>query len=424
MPEPRQAQNLREAFNAFDPTHPLRGAYYDAFYVERPVGVHRLIEDLRADERASTKWLFTGHRGSGKSTELIRLAGALQDRYFTVYFTVEDVLDMADVDYKDVILALGGQLYEKSKTQGVPLPRAMLKDLISWFSTTLKEVEGAVSAEADLEAKADFWFLKLLSKVKSESKTRQVVRRQFESNLSDLLTRVNEIVDAIAQKAGRPVLAVVDGLDKIWDLEKVKEIYYAGGINLLIPRCKAVYTVPLALFYTQEFGQVRVTFDGTFPLPNVKVKGRAGDPYEPGRIMLRDLIVRRMHPGLITDDARERLIELSGGVLRELVALARDACSNARARDHARIELGDVERAASQVRNLYRTMLTPKQLRALWQVHTSSIKQPADNTQAEGLVHNLSLLGYVNDESWWDVHPVVLPLLEERADEMARGTGG
>jgi energy-coupling factor transporter ATP-binding protein EcfA2 len=420
MPEPRQAQNLRQAFNAFDPTHPLQSEFYKAFYVERPVGIHRMIEDLRADERTSTKWLFTGHRGSGKSTELIRLTETLQDRYFTVYFTVEDVLDMADVDYKDVILALGSRLYEKSKTQGVSLPREMLQDLIGWFSTTLKEVEGAIGAEAELEAKADFWFLKLLSKVKSESKTRQVVRRQFESNLSDLLTQVNEIVDTITQKVKKPVLAVVDGLDKIWDLEKAKGIYYAGGINLLVPRCKAVYTVPLALFYTQEFGQVRVTFDGTFPLPNVKVQDRAGNPYEAGRTMLRDLIGRRMRLDLIADDAREQLIELSGGVLRELIALARDACSNARAQNHTRVELVDVERAASQVRNLYRTMLTPRQLFALWQVHTSPNKQFADNAQAEGLVHNLSLLGYANDDLWWDVHPVVLPLLEERADEWAR----
>jgi len=420
MPEPKQAQNLREAFNAFDPTHPLRSEFYQAFYVERPEGIHQLIEDLRADERTSTKWLFTGHRGSGKSTELIRLTEALQDRYFTVYFTVEDVLDMADVDYKDVILALGSRLYEKSKTQGVSLPREMLEDLTGWFSTTLKEVEGAIGAEAELEAKADFWFLKLLSKVKSESRTRQVVRRQFESNLSDLLTQVNEIVDAIAKKAKKPVLAVVDGLDKIWDLEKAKGVFYTGGINLLVPRCKAVYTVPLALFYTPEFRQVHVTFDGTFPLPNVKVQDRAGNPYEPGRAMLRDLIGRRMRPDLIADDARERLIELSGGVLRELIALTRDACSNARAQNHACIELVDVERAASQVRNLYRTVLTPQQLHALWQVHTSPIKQPADNAQAEGLVHNLSLLGYANDDLWWDVHPVVLPLLEERTDEWAR----
>ena len=419
MPEPKQAQNLREAFNAFDPTHPLTGEFYDAFYVKRPVGIKRLINDIRDDDRSSPKWLFTGHRGSGKSTELIRLAEALQDHYFTLYFTVEDVLDMADVDYKDVILALGSQLYQTSKDKGIKLPEDLLGELVGWFSTTLEEIEDATERGAGVEAQADFWFIKLLGKVKSETKTRQVVRREMESNLSDLLVCVNDIIEAIAKEAGRPLLAVVDGLDKIWDLDKAKQIYHTGGMNLLMPRCKVVYTVPLALFYAQEFGQVRVTFDGTFTLPNVKVNDRHGQAHEPGRAVLRDLITRRMQPDLIAADACERLVELSGGVLRELVSLAKDACSNARAQDHAKIEVEDVERAASQVRNLYRTMLTRGQFKALWQVHSSRTKQPADNAQAEQLVHNLSLLGYMNDESWWDVHPVVLPLLQERADEWA-----
>lgn len=419
MPEPKQAQNLKQAFNVFDPAHPLRGEFYKAFYVPRPVGIQRLINDIRDDERTSSKWLFTGHRGSGKSTELIRLADALQERYFTLYFTVEDALDMADVDYKEVILALGSQLYETARDKGVKLPEGLLEELVGWFSSTLEEIEDTTERGAGVEARADFWFLKLLGKVKSESKTRQVVRRQFESNLSELLMRVDEIIAAIAQEAGKPVLAVVDGLDKIWNLEQAKQIYYAGGVNLLIPRCKIVYTVPLALFYAQEFGQIRVTFDGTFPLPNVKVNDRQGQAHEPGRAVLRELITRRMQPDLIGAEARERLVELSGGVLRELVALTRDACSNARAQEHAQIEVQDAERAASQVRNLYRTMLTPRQFRALWQVHTSPTKQPRDNALAEQLVHNLSLLGYANDENWWDVHPVVLPLLEERAEELA-----
>ena len=52
---------------------------------------------------------------------------------------------------------------------------------------------------------------------------------------------------------------------------------------------------------------------------------------------------------------------------------------------------------------------------------SSPTKQPADNTLAEQLAHNLSLLGYVNDESWWDVHPIILPLLQERAAELKGG---
>jgi hypothetical protein len=424
MPKPKQAQNLKQAFNAFDPAHPLQGESYEAFYVQRPIGIQRLINDIRDDERTTPKRLFTGHRGSGKSTELIRLAEALQDDYFTLYFTVEDVLDMADVDYKDVILALGSQLYETAREGGLKLPESLLEELVGWFSSTLEEIEDTTERGAGVEARADFWLLKLLGKVKSESKTREVVRREFESNLSDLLVRVDDIIAAITQEAGRPVLAVVDGLDKIWDLEKAKQVYYAGGVNLLVPRCKAVYTVPLALFYTQEFGQIRHTFDGEFPLPNVPVNTRQGEPDSQGRAMLHDLITRRMQPGLIASDACKRLVELSGGVLRELVSLARDACSNARAHSAERVELNDAERAGSSLRNTYRRMLTQAQYEELWAIHNDPHKQQTNNPTSQALIHNMGLLEYTNGGSWWDVHPVILPLLEERAKELAKAGHG
>lgn len=420
-----QAQNLKDAFNAFDPTHPLRGESFEAFYVRRPEGIEPLMANIRDDERETSKWLFTGHRGSGKSTELIRLSEALKDQYFTVYYTVEEALDMADVDYKDVLLSLGSKLYEGAGQQGVRLPRELLEELVGWFSTTLQEVEGLIGAEAALEAKADFFFLKLLSRLKSEARTREVVRRQIESNLSDLLERLNTIIAAIRKKRqGQQVLAVVDGLDKVMDLDTALKLYYRGGVNLLAPMCKVVYTVPLALYYTSEFGQVRVTFDGSYPLPNIKVQTREGDPHEPGREMMRQLIRRRMDPSLITAEAVERLVDLSGGVVRELVSLAKDACANARARLGERVEPSDAERAASAVRNNYRRMLTLGKYRELWRVHTDPHKQQTGSPVSQELIHNLSLLEYLNDESWWDVHPIVMPLLEERADEMGNSTPG
>ncbi len=422
---PRQAQDLREAFNALDPTHPLRGEYLKQYYVPRPEGIEKLVSDLRDDERETTKWLFTGHWGSGKSTELIRLAEMLKEQYFTVYYTIEEALDLADMDYKDVLLSLGSELYKGAVAQGIKLDRDLLEDLVGWYSTTLRQVEGAIGAEAKLEAKADFWLVKLVSRLGSEVSTREVVRRQIESHLSDLLERINDIITAISEKCGgEEVLVIIDGLDKIMDLKVAKKLYYEGGANLIVPRCKVVYTVPLALFYAPEFGQVRTRFDNCFPLPNIKLRKRDGNRYQPGWDMLAEIIGRRMSLHLIDEAAVERLVELSGGVPRELVSLAKDACSNARARRGERVKPQDVERAASALRNHYRRMLTLEEYRELWQVHKDPRKLHTNNPVSQGLIHNLSLLEYRNDEAWWDIHPIVMPLLEERADDLARATTG
>jgi hypothetical protein len=75
----------------------------------------------------------------------------------------------------------------------------------------------------------------------------------------------------------------------------------------------------------------------------------------------------------------------------------------------------DVAYAARQVRNTYRGSLTEEQYRELWRIHNGG---PFVNSEvARSLLHNLSLLEYDGGDAWWAVHPIVRPLLEERADE-------
>ena len=111
------------------------------------------------------------------------------------------------------------------------------------------------------------------------------------------------------------------------------------------------------------------------------------------------------------------MVDLSGGVLKELIALARNTVLRAQ---RVRGERGpaqpeDVEYAARQVRNTYRAALTEEQYQELWRLHSSGWFANSEVTRS--LMQNLSLLGYDGDDAWWGIHPIVRPLLEERADE-------
>lgn len=65
----------------------------------------RTIARLSPDK--PTCQLFTGHIGCGKSTELQRLKAVLEQQGFHgVYFESSQVLEMADVDVTDILLAL------------------------------------------------------------------------------------------------------------------------------------------------------------------------------------------------------------------------------------------------------------------------------------------------------------------------------
>ncbi|XOF32181.1 MAG: hypothetical protein ACL93V_08960 [Candidatus Electrothrix sp. YB6] len=59
--------------------------------------------------------LFTGHRGCGKSTELLRSADYLHhpDRYYVIHLDCLEKLDINNLKYSDVLLALAAALLKQ-----------------------------------------------------------------------------------------------------------------------------------------------------------------------------------------------------------------------------------------------------------------------------------------------------------------------
>ena len=113
---------LTNLYNAFDPFYPLPAN--DPQYVDcqEARGDGNIIEDLgvriqRRSERMTCQ-LYTGHRGAGKSTELLRLQQYLQTKgCFVVYFAAEEEdIDPEDTEYTDILLACTKHLLKKLKT--------------------------------------------------------------------------------------------------------------------------------------------------------------------------------------------------------------------------------------------------------------------------------------------------------------------
>ncbi len=90
-------------------------------------------------------------------------------------------------------------------------------------------------------------------------------------------------------------------------------------------------------------------------------------------------------------------------------------------RDGDRITCDDVKRAVTDRKNDFKRILSKKtQYTALKEVHdTKSIYINDEDIRAEipGLLHNLSIVEY-NGDIWWDVHPVVLSILESMDDHV------
>jgi hypothetical protein len=415
----RKANNLTQAYNLFDPDKPLEGSWLEYFYTKRPeeASIIPLLDGLLTDTREDDKTIFTGHRGSGKTTELARLEQELATTHTVVRFNVESLLNLGDVNYADLLVMMGQQVFQKAKHSGVELDKDKLANLLFWFTTNILEQDEKRRLQSEMGGEVDAVFASFNIKFTSDAPKRQMVRAQAQANLSDLLERLNSLLADWRMKSNRRTLVIVDGLDKIYDLNQVCNLFVQGANALIAPCCRVVYTVPLALYYTNDLQQVRMAFSRNFVLPNVKTHEHDGSPSTDGQAMLREVLNARLMPGLLTPEAVERLVTLSGGLLKELIALTRDNVLRARRTrgDQGPARPEDVENAARQVRNAYRGSLTQEQYQELWRLYKGG--RFTNNPVARDLLHSLSLLEYDGGDAWWAVHPIVRPLLEERADE-------
>ena len=223
--EYKTATDLETAWLNFEldlPLEPMPDGGSNPFYVNRPGNpTARLERELRRPYHQPPKYFFSGHRGCGKSTELRRLTvnPEILKRFVPFHFSIRDAGDINNLDYRDVLLAIGGQMFGQYREKGGKLPEQMLKELASWAGrieeviTTSDRIGGF-----DIEGRVNAIFAEAGLKMKLEPKTRHELRQVLERNITDLIDVINKIATSIHAKTQKPPLILIDDLDKL-DLE-------------------------------------------------------------------------------------------------------------------------------------------------------------------------------------------------------------
>lgn len=411
------AQDFERAWLNFEldlPLEPSTDGKPNPFYVERPHNPVAELEDaLLAPFYRPPKFFFSGHRGCGKSTELLRLAARpeINKKYWPIHFSIRDEADINDLDFRDILLAVGGRMYRDYRAKGGKLPQQLVKELDAWRGDIQTEVKTVLAGrgEVELDAGVEAFFANAGLKVKLEPATRSELRQVFERNITGLIKVINDIAIAIQAREKRLPLVLIDDLDKP-DQKLAEEIFKARREIMLQPTCAIVYTVSSALFYSKEFEAIR---DRAIFLPNVKLHphGRPDERDKEGYATLRWFIHRRMAADLATPEAVEMAIGNSGGVFRELARVMRSAIGRARRRHADRIEPEDVDWAATEIRNEYRRILDEGDLAFLRDVHRHNRLEAHERLGS--MLQILALLEYRNAENWCDIHPALEALVEE-----------
>jgi hypothetical protein len=418
---------LSEIYNAFDPT-PLPAnskLYVDCKAVR---GNRDALVDLgkkiRLSQR-STCQLYTGHRGGGKSTELLRLKQDLENKGCTVvYFTAEDAdVDPEDVEYTDILLACTPHLLEQVKAAD-PNP------VLSWLRERGQVLQDVLLTDIRLgDPKAEVGvkeFAKLTATIRTQPTQRAKLRELLNPYTGKLVDALNQFIADAKKKLpeGKQRLVVIaDGLEKVTLVPRNggrtnhDEIFIDRSGQLKGLDCDVIYTVPISLVLSNRSSDL-VEIYGCLPqvLPMVMAQTRQNNLHPAGLKSLKSIVRSRVESipaakGLaleteIFDSATtlERLCLMSGGHVRNLVLLVQTAIEYNEA-ETLPIDADALEEAIRQLRKVYRDTVNEDQWGLLAAVHQSK-QIPHDNAH-RSLLFTRCLLEYREAESWYDVHPVL-----------------
>jgi len=412
------ANDFDRAWLNFELDLPLKPSEFgvpNPFYVSRPENpISELTDGLLAPFFRPPKFFFSGHRGCGKSTELLHLMAnqEIQKKYWPINFSIRDEADIIDLDFRDVLLAIGGRLFRSYHEQGGKLPEQLLRELNSWRGKVEQETKTVLSSRVgDYEASAaiNTFFANAGVRMKLEPASRSEMRQVFEKDITGLIGVINNISTAIYSREKRIPLVLIDDMDKP-DLEEASAIFHDRREIMMQPNCAIVYTVSSALFYSKEFDAIR---DQSIFLPNIKLHRRAHieDRCLEGYETLRKFSQARMDLALIDQDALDEAITYSGGVFREMARIMRSGIGRARRRKATRVERTDIEWAVTEIRNEYRRILDKEDMAILKKIHQDN-RLEYDN-RFKPLLQLLAVLEYRNGENWCDIHPALRRLVNE-----------
>lgn len=392
------AETLAKAFNTLD-TEPLDADDMAAFYVRRPhLKTTLLVNELRQTD-SFRKFLFIGHRGGGKSTELAHVAGDLRERFNVVTIPVYSVFQRGELSHEELIFAIFSRLasvsVERKWMEGGVIPKvreAFLDGAIDSVQRWLFGPAGSTATvDTSLKTELGGWGVKLEQKIAFDGE----VRKRLEGKAGEFLDLIDRFVHEIYAATGREVLLIVEDLDK-FDIKSTEALFFDHAQTLLRPKARVIYTFPVSMRFSDRFPIVEQNFTAYY-LPNIATRHRDGTADAKGRKLLREILTRRVQPSLFAPKVLDYIVD-RGGVVRDLIKLAKNAVNTADADGRQRVTLRDAEDAFSDARRMRQSILRPGDYPLLEQ---SDGKPVANTPDIQRLLFNGSLLEYQNTTGDW-----------------------
>jgi DNA polymerase III delta prime subunit len=385
----------------------------------------RLRLEIEASEK-NGKFIFAGHRGCGKSTLLKRLAIEMGDKHHVVFFSIANLIEMTAVTHTNILYVIALLMLSHAEKLGIDVAGDIRKTVLGWNTTTRKQTEGGkTKGEVGFEIELLDLFT---AKLQQEKSFRDELEKTFEKKISDLVGKIDRLATVIQLKTQKPVLVIIDDLDKL-DLPLVEAIYRNNIKALFSPQIRIVFTIPVSAIQEPQVmgalnseGVVRVRL---FPVakffPKDDRHNLKAEPIAKNLDIFLEVLDKRIPKRLIEQQTARAMVLKSGGVMRELVRIARECCTECMVQIEIEPERKDIainqeilNAALQNLRHDFTRQIGSGLYHLLVKVYETAETEDSSNEGFVKLLHGLMVLEYENSSLWYDVHPIVVDLLKQK----------
>lgn len=411
-------ERFRRYMRAFNPTASARELIKEGLLLE---DLHRSLYQTfaaRADLEPGSQQLIIGGIGSGKTTELLMAEDWLsrQELCIPQYIDITAETDLSDLKSGALLAALGIHLLRLIRDHGsvesVPeSDRANLKkaqDELVEFAMG-KTIRTWV-ADEDMDFEFDPEDL-------GEPLSGHYIEANVPGKLSPPLPRLKKDIQGISgplevllqfltglEGKKRDLVVLFDGLDRLITPSNFWSVAHQDLRVLKRLKVSVLATAPLAVLY--EGREIAEHFDRVHHLAALLTDG-------PEQTQLESILLKRGGGLLLSPKQIAQLCAASGGVLRDLITLARDSAEEAYIAGKARVGDNNIESAITQLGTSYLRGLSARQRGRLKMINRNSefdFKQPMNME----LLATRRVLEYSATD--FRVHPALMHALSKLGD--------
>ncbi len=399
-----------------------------------------------------SRFLVCGARGSGKSTELVRLAALLRDDFTVLHIDVAPILEGGRGTLTIVLAVALEAVRRVAEWEGYTLERIadhdiggqLARGLRRWqddvnLSELIRAVGALVAAapgEAPLLVGGAMQIVGSLSNsgvlftralrplndlVKGAIGDRVTLSRSDDARA--LVDTANNALARLHGLTGKLPLLLIDGLDRLKDPTEVEQALYDDE-RLRDLEFPLVLTGPVTLRADPRFNtKAQATFH-TALLYNVPVVHPDGTPDPRGVANMAEVWRRRaehaaIDPGVLPADGVAYAARMSSGIYREFLGILKRAALNALRANRRVATRADVDLAVADVRNALQNQLNDARIHILSRVATRRTLPDAADT--DRLLFENFIACYRSTDIWFRPHETLVSYVMEHA---VQGNGG